>query len=106
MNTNGESERIERADGSQEMRLPQIDATTFSALSMLDGFVARAALTRQEHAEANKSLQHIAQTIETLQAEVREFQQQAARFLNEKLNGERTSSPTPDLVRNAPINVL
>ena len=51
-----------------EPRLPQIDPVTFAALNTLDTFIARAPLTRQEHLEANKSLQHLVQTIEMLQA--------------------------------------
>lgn len=49
-------------------RLPRIDPVTFSALNTLDMFVARAPLSRQEHAEANKALQHLVQTVEMLQA--------------------------------------
>jgi hypothetical protein len=55
-----------------EPRLPQIDPVTFSALNTLDNFIARAPLTRQEHAEANKCLQHIVQTIELLQMDVKQ----------------------------------
>ena len=59
-----------------EARLPQIDPVTFSALNVLDGFLARAPLTRQEHAEAAKNLQHVVQTIEVLQATVKELTRQ------------------------------
>jgi hypothetical protein len=60
-----------------EPRLPQIDPVTFAALNTLDGFVGRAALTRQEHAEANKAIQHVVQTVEMLQAAVRQMQEQS-----------------------------
>ena len=73
MNTNGATEQIDQGSRVGEARLPQIDPITFSALSTLDGFVARAALTRQEHAEANRSMQHVVQIIELLQARVREL---------------------------------
>src|SRR5690349_19079128 len=56
-----------------EPRLPQIDPMTFAALTTLDTFLARASLTRAEHAEANKSLQHLVQTIEALQGAVKQF---------------------------------
>jgi len=64
-------------ENNQAPRLPQIDPITFSALSTLDNFIGKAPLTRQEHAEANKSLQHIVQTIEMLQAAVKEFSRQS-----------------------------
>jgi hypothetical protein len=55
----------------QEGRLPQVDAVTFAALNTLDNFIARAPLTRQEHGEASRCLQHLAQTLEMLQATLR-----------------------------------
>ena len=73
MNANGAAESITQDAGVPDARLPQIDPATFSALSMLDGFVAKALLTRQEHAEASKGMQHVAQTIEQLQAALREL---------------------------------
>jgi hypothetical protein len=79
MKTEDQTNQFGQAQAAQEPRLPQIDPMTFSALSMLDGFVARAALTRQEHAEANKSLQHLVQTIEVLQATVKEGVKKEAR---------------------------
>lgn len=58
---------------NQEPRLPQIDSITFAALNTIDGLLARAPLTRAEHAEANKSLQHLVQALESLQAAVRQM---------------------------------
>lgn len=60
-------------NGMEAPRLPQIDPVTFSALNTLDTFVAKAPLTRQEHAEANKAMQHLVQTMEMLQAAVKEM---------------------------------
>jgi hypothetical protein len=57
----------------QEPKLPQIDPVTFAALNTLDMFIARAPLTRAEHVEANKSLQHLVQTLEMLQGAVRQM---------------------------------
>src|SRR5437868_2549924 len=56
-----------------EPRLPQIDPVTFAALTTLDTFLARAPLTRAEHAEANKSIQHLVQTLEALQGTVKQL---------------------------------
>lgn len=61
------------APSQHEARLPQIDPVTFAALSTIDLLLGKAALTRQEHAEANKSIQHLVQTIEMLQNTVREL---------------------------------
>lgn len=76
METNGQPDEFDFGRSNREARLPKIDPVTFAALSSLDGFVARAFLSRQEHAEANRSLQHLVQTIEVLQASVKELQRQ------------------------------
>jgi hypothetical protein len=79
-----------------EPRLPQIDPVTFAALNTLDTFIARAPLTRAEHTEANKSLQHLVQTLEMLQNAVRQLnslQSPAANPSNGSHNGIDTSAP-------------
>lgn len=58
-------------NGENEPRLPQIDPVTFAALNVIDSFLGRAPLTRQEHVEANKNMQHIVHMIEMLQSMVK-----------------------------------
>jgi hypothetical protein len=79
-----------------EPRLPQIDPVTFAALNTLDTFIARAPLTRAEHLEANKSLQHLVQTLEMLQNAVCQLnspRSPTANPSNGSHNGNATSVP-------------
>lgn len=52
----------------QEPRLPKISPKFFEALNLLDGYVGKAALTRQEHATANQCFQNLMVGIESLEA--------------------------------------
>jgi hypothetical protein len=78
-----------------EPRLPQIDPVTFAALNTLDTFIARAPLTRQEHAEANKSLQHLVQTLEFLQATIRQTSQSPVPAPARGLDADTAKAPDP-----------
>jgi len=88
METSGKDNEFDPQEGGREARLPNIDPVTFAALTSLDAFVARSYLSRQEHAEASRSMRHLIQTIEILQASVKELQRQnfeLQKSLNEDL---------------------
>lgn len=76
MKANGQNDEFDPGEGSREPSLPNIDPITFAALTSLDAFVARAYLSRDEHAEASRSMRHLIQTIEILQASAKELQRQ------------------------------
>ena len=76
METNFQHDEVDPGPGSRGTRLPSIDPVTFAALTSLDAFVSRAYLSRPEHAEASRHIQHLIQTIEVLQASVKELQRQ------------------------------
>jgi hypothetical protein len=73
---------LEQEAEGRETRLPAIDQVTFAALNSLDGFLGRALLSRQEHVEAKRSLRHMVQTVEVLQASVKELQRQNCELQN------------------------
>lgn len=58
-------------EGTQSPRLPNIDAELYSWLNTIDGFLARAPLTRTEHHVASKCMENIATRCEQMQASSR-----------------------------------
>ena len=84
MQTIDQHDELEPGQGQErrETRLPAIDPVTFAALNSLDGFLGRALLSRQEHVEAKRSLRHLAQSVEVLQASVKELQRQNCELQN------------------------
>jgi hypothetical protein len=58
----------QQQNGQQAPRLPKLSVQAFDAVQQLDGFLARAPLSRQEHQQVTAVLGFLVQHLEKLEA--------------------------------------